>query len=66
LPADVAAVKRVQAQMHDFVSRAVSDVLTGRRTSGRLTPQQALQHVESVYEAAFEMLQVMADAEAET
>lgn len=64
LPADVAAVKRVQAQLHDFVLRAVSDVLTARRTSGRLTPQQALRHVETVYEAAFEMLQAMGEAEA--
>ena len=66
LPTDVTAVERVQAQLRDFVLRAVSDVLTARRTSGRLTPQQALQHVETVYEAAFEMLQAMGDAEAET
>jgi hypothetical protein len=67
LPADVAAVERVQAALHDFVSRAVSDVLTAaRRTTVRLTPQQALQHVDAVYEAAFEMLQAMGDAEAET
>jgi hypothetical protein len=65
LPADVTAVERVQAQLHDFVLRAVSDVLSARRTSVRLTPQQALQHVETVYEAAFEMLQAMGDAEAE-
>jgi hypothetical protein len=67
LPDDVAAVERVQAQLHDFVSRAVGDVLTvARRMSGRLTPQQALQHVDAVYEAAFEMLQTMGEAEAET
>jgi hypothetical protein len=67
LPADVAAVERVQAQLYDFVSRAVSDVLTtARQTIGRLTPQQALQEVDAVYEAAFDMLQVMGDAEAET
>jgi hypothetical protein len=65
LPTDVTAVERVQAQLRDFVLRAVSDVLTARRTSGRLTPQQALQHVETVYEAAFEMLRAMGDAEAE-
>jgi hypothetical protein len=67
LPADVAALERVQAQLHDFVSRAVSDVLTAARAaSGTLTQQQAMQHVDAVYEAAFEMLQAMGDTEAET
>jgi hypothetical protein len=67
LPADVAAVERVQVLLHDFVFRSVSDALTAaRRATGRLTPQQALQHVDAVYEAAFEMLQIIGDAEAET
>jgi hypothetical protein len=67
LPGDVSAVERVQTQLHDFVSRAVSDALTAAlSTTGTLTQQQALQHVDAVYEAAFEMLQALGDAEAET
>lgn len=67
LPADVAAVERVQAQLHDFIARAVADALsTAIGTSGTLTQQQALQHVDAVYEAAFEMLQALGDAENET
>jgi hypothetical protein len=66
LPSDVAAVERVQAQLHDFVSRAVSDALSAARAAtGRLTQQHALQHVDAVYEAAFEMLQTLGDAESE-
>lgn len=66
LPADVAAIERTQAVLHDFVHRAVSDALANATTmTGTLTPQQALQHVDAVYEAAFEMLQTLGDAEAE-
>lgn len=66
LPADVAAIARVQAQLHDFVARAVADALSrASGTSGPLTQQQALQHVDTIYEAAFDMLRVLADAEAD-
>jgi len=66
-PTDVGAVERVQAQLHDFVMRAVSDGLSAAGTpTGTLTQQQALQHVDAVYEAAFEMLQTLGDAEAES
>lgn len=65
LPTDVAAVERVQAQLHDFVMRAVSDALSAARgPTGSLTQQQALQYVDTVYEAAFEMLQTLGDVEA--
>jgi hypothetical protein len=67
LPADMRAIERVQAQLHDFVSRAVSDALAAAPgETGTLTQQQALQHVDAVYEAAFEMLQTLGEAEAET
>jgi hypothetical protein len=67
LPADVNAVERVQAQLHDFVSRAVADALAAAPgVTGALTQQQALQRVDAVYEAAFEMLQTLGDAEGET
>lgn len=67
LPADVAAVERAQAVLHDFISRAVADALASAgAATGVLTPQQALQHVDTIYEAAFEMLQTLGDAEADT
>ncbi len=67
LPSDVAAVERVQAQLYDFVGRAVSDALSAARAvTGTLTQQQALQHVDAVYEAAFDMLQTLGEAEGET
>jgi hypothetical protein len=67
LPSDVTEVERVQAQLHDFVGRAVSDALNAARTvTGTLTQQQALQHVDAVYEAAYEMLQTLGEAESET
>lgn len=66
LPADVGAVERVQAQLHDFVSRAVSDALTtAPGAEGIMTHEQALQRVDSIYEAAFEMLQTLGEAEGE-
>jgi hypothetical protein len=66
LPADVAAVERVQAIVHDFIGRAVSDALaTTQAAPGTLTEQQAQQHVDAVYQAAFEMAQTLGDAESE-
>lgn len=66
LPNDIAAIKQAQAQLHDFVSRAVSDTLNATRlAAGPLTPQQALQNVDAVYEAAFEMMQLLGEAEGE-
>jgi len=68
LPADVSAVQRLQEQLHDFVSRAVSDALsaTPGPSGAPLTQQLALQHVDAIYEAAYQMLQTLGDAESET
>jgi hypothetical protein len=66
LPTDTAAVERVQAQLYDFVQRGVGDALSAARaTTVTLTPQQALQHVDAVYEAAYDLLQTLGDAESE-
>jgi hypothetical protein len=66
LPADVAAVTRVQDQLHDFVQRAVSDALASARAdAGPLTQARALAYVEGVYEAAFDVLQTLGEAAAE-
>jgi hypothetical protein len=64
LPEDVGAVQEVQAQLHDFVSRAVSDALTTAQSqTGSLTQQQALSHVEVIYETAFDLLRALGDLE---
>jgi hypothetical protein len=66
LPSDVATVEQVQAQLHDFVSRAVSDALSANpNQGGALAQQQALDYIDTIYEAAFDMLRVRGDAEAE-
>lgn len=67
LPSDVAAVERVQDQLHDFISRAVGDALADTANAASpLTQQDALRHVDTVYEAAFDMLQTLAEGESET
>lgn len=66
LPADSRQATRVQAQLHDFIRRAVSDALTRARTAtAALTPDRMLAFVGSIYEQAFGILQIMGDAEAE-
>ena len=66
LPADVAAVERAQAVLHDFILRGVSDVLGAARIAGGpLTPEQALQRVDAIYEAAFDLLQTLGEGEGE-
>lgn len=66
LPSDSREAARVQAQLKDFIHRAVADALTAARTAAAmLTPDRALQFVGRVYEQAFEILQIMGDDEAE-
>jgi hypothetical protein len=66
LPSDAREAARVQAQLHDFIQRAVADALTtARATAAALTPDRVLAFVETVYEQAFGILQVMGDTEAE-
>ncbi len=66
LPSDSREVARVQAQLNDFIRRAVADALTAAGTAAAsLTPDRVLQFVGSIYEQAFEILQIMGDAEAE-
>lgn len=66
LPSDSREAARVQAQLKDFIRRGVADALTTARTAvAALTPDRVLQFVGSVYEQAFDILQIMGDAEAE-
>jgi len=64
LPTDVRAAERVQAQLHDFVRRGVSDALNMARTALQtLTPNRVLAFVTGIYQSAFEVLQVLGQAE---
>ena len=67
LPDDVRAVERLQTQLKDFIRRGVSDAITRAQTDFRtLTPQQMNGFVDAIYEAAFDILQTLAEAMAET
>jgi hypothetical protein len=64
LPSDPTAAERVQAQLHDFIVRGVSDALDAIGTDvGTLTPDRVNDFVANVYESAFEILQVLGEAE---
>lgn len=65
LPSDASEAGRVQAQLHDFIRRAVADALTAARGAAEvLTPDRVLAFVGRIYEQAFAILQIMGDAEA--
>lgn len=65
IPADAQTALRVQAQLRDFIRRAVSDALTAARAeTPTLTSGSVQSFVDAVYESAFGILQAWADAEA--
>jgi len=67
VPTDVRAAERVQAQLHDFVRRCVSDALSAARAALKaLTPERVLGFVGGVYEAAFSLLRALGEREAAT
>lgn len=66
LPLGSREAARVQAQLNDFIRRAVGDALIAAgAAAATLTPQRVFEFVEEVYEQAFGILQIMGDAEAE-
>ncbi|MBY0247568.1 MAG: hypothetical protein K2Q17_07860 [Nitrospiraceae bacterium] len=66
-PANVQAFERVQALLHDFILRGVSDALTQARAGlGALTPDRTLQFVGHIYERAFSILQTLGEQEAQS
>jgi len=66
LPSDNRQAALVEAQLSDFIRRAVADSLTrARAASASLTPDRVLAFVGGIYEQAFSILQIMGDAEAE-
>lgn len=65
IPADAQVALRVQAQLRDFIRRAVSDALTAARVkTPTLTSGSVQSFVDAVYESAFGILQALGDAEA--
>jgi hypothetical protein len=66
LPADTARAATVQKQLLDFVRRSVSDAMTQARAAMlALTPEAVAGFVTRIYEDAFNILQTLAEAEAE-
>lgn len=64
-PNGVRAFEKVQDLLRDFISRAVSDALTGETLKfDALTPDKTLQVVDHVYERAFDMLEKIGEMEA--
>lgn len=67
LPTDIAAINNVQTQLHDFIGNGVTDALNGMKDRLRNLPQdKILEFVDDVYEQAFNVLQVMGEAEKDT
>ncbi len=66
LPSDSRQAALIQAQLNDFIRRAVADSLTSARAAATsLTLDRVLAFVEGIYEQAFGILQIMGEAEAE-
>jgi hypothetical protein len=66
LPTDPSTAERIEAQLRDFIHRGVSDAINAAGVNIQsLTPDKVLGFVTDVYQAAFEALQTLGDAEAE-
>ena len=64
MPVDVAAVQRVQDQLHDFVAGCTRNALGGRLVGvAQMTDEQISQCVTEIYEAAFDLVAATAEAE---
>lgn len=64
VPADAREAAQVQAQLHDFIRRGVSDALALQPSIASLSADSVMNFVQRVYQQAFEILQDMGDAEA--
>jgi len=65
MPADVHAAHRVEQQLRDFIRGGVSDALVQARTDmPDLSPERIQGFVDTVYEAAFTILQALGEMEA--
>jgi len=62
LPQDIAAVQRIERELHGFVSGAVRDAFTGANQSLQTTPAANISGlVDDLYQRAFEVLQILGD-----
>lgn len=65
LPADPRAAESIEAQLRDFIQRAVSDAINAAGVNIQsLTPDAVMGFVTNVYQSAFDVLQTMGDGEA--
>jgi hypothetical protein len=63
LPEDTAAVQRIERQLHDFVQGQVRDAFAGTGVTLQSVPRQNIDRVvDTIYEQAFEALQILGDA----
>lgn len=66
LPADAARAATVQRQLLEFVRRSVADAMTQARAAMlALTPEAVAGFVTRIYKDAFDILQTLAEAEAD-
>jgi hypothetical protein len=62
MPSDLREAEAIQAQLHDFIGRSVSDALTSAQTAVEaLTQARVNGFVDQVYESAFSILQALGD-----
>ncbi|KAB7738449.1 hypothetical protein F2P47_17090 [Parvibaculum sedimenti] len=65
LPADPRVAESIEAQLRDFIQRAVSDAINAAGVNIQsLTPDAVMGFVTNVYQSAFDVLQTMGDGEA--
>lgn len=65
MPSDTRTVERIEAQLSEFIQRGVSDAVNASGVDiGALSQDQVSGFVDSVYEAAFEMLEALGESEA--
>ncbi|WP_310794410.1 Qat anti-phage system associated protein QatB [Roseovarius sp. SCSIO 43702] len=66
MPADARTVESIESQLSEFIQRGVSDAVNASGVDiGALSQDQVSSFVDSVYEAAFEMLEALGESEAE-
>lgn len=66
MPSDARTVERIEAQLSEFIQRGVTDAVNAAGVDiGALSQDQVSGFVDSVYEAAFEMLEALGESEAQ-
>jgi hypothetical protein len=67
LPQDAKEAADLQAQLFEFVERAVTDAFAANQTAyGTITQDQVSRTIDTIYEQSYSILQSMAEAEADT